>query len=153
MKSVQAKAGKQIRKILKEAFPDTKFRVRSKSFSGGSSVNVSWTDGPTSTKVEKKVKMFQYGHFDGMRDIYEHSNSRDDIPQVRFVMCNRKMSDRAQQQIIDEHNSTFVESAQIKDINGYNEDAQCWNNSLVYRKFAEKDFMGVTGGMKNEKNK
>jgi hypothetical protein len=88
-KTEYARAGSQIRKILKQNFPTTKFSVTSESYSMGSSVNIIWTDGVTTEQVYKLVKQFQYGHFDGMQDLYEYSNSRDDIPQVKYVQTER----------------------------------------------------------------
>ena len=60
---------KIIRKALKEAFPDTKFSVRCKSYSGGSSIRVCWTDGPISSDVNEVVSRFQGSWFDGMQDL------------------------------------------------------------------------------------
>lgn len=57
-----------IRKALKESFPDTKFSVTSKSYSGGSSINVSYTDGPLSKDVKAIVDLFEGAGFDGMTD-------------------------------------------------------------------------------------
>lgn len=88
-KTPAAEAAKMIRRELKEAFPGIKFTVRSKTYSGGDSVNVSWFNGPTQTDVEDVIKKYQQGHFDGMYDMYEMSNSRKDIPQVKFVFADR----------------------------------------------------------------
>lgn len=90
--SNHANAGKHIRKELKQHFPHIKFKVRSESYSMGSSINVSWTNGVTEEQVENIIKKYQYGHFNGMIDLYEHSNSRDDIPQVKFVFAKRELS-------------------------------------------------------------
>jgi uncharacterized protein YfcZ (UPF0381/DUF406 family) len=89
----QVGAAKAIRIELKAAFPSIKFRVTSESYSMGDNVNISWTDGPTLESVEKITKKYQYGHFDGMEDIYEDSNVRKDIPQSKFVFVNRNMSE------------------------------------------------------------
>ena len=42
-----------IRKALKNKFEGTKFSVRSDKNAGGASINISWTDGPTSKEVEE----------------------------------------------------------------------------------------------------
>lgn len=91
--STHAATAKAIRKDLKEKFPGIKFSVRADSYAGGNSVHVSWQDGPTDNMVDDLIKKYQYGHFDGMKDIYEYSNNRDDIPQVMFVMGQRTMSE------------------------------------------------------------
>jgi len=90
MMSEAARCAKEIKKILKEKYPDTKFSVTSSYFSMGSSVDVYWSGGPKSEDVDSLIKHFQYGHFDGMDDSYNHSNMRKDIPQVKYVMTQRR---------------------------------------------------------------
>jgi hypothetical protein len=63
---------KLIRAALKRSFPTTKFSVRSHVYRGGSSVDVSWTDGPTNEKVDGLVSVYAGKDFDGMIDL-EHS--------------------------------------------------------------------------------
>lgn len=89
-----AAAAKAIRKELKTAFPGVSFSVKSEAYSMGTSVNVYWTDGPTSKEVNSIIGKYQYGHFDGMIDCYEYSNRREDLPQVKFVFANRSMARR-----------------------------------------------------------
>lgn len=57
-----------IRKRLKTQFPNTKFSVRYQSYSMGSHVNVSWTDGPTQSDITESVGCFYGSGFDGMCD-------------------------------------------------------------------------------------
>lgn len=91
-KSSHAAAAQQIREKLKAAFPDVKFSVTSDSYSGGNSVHVEWTDGPNTSMVEEISGAYQYGSFDGMTDMYNNTNDRDDIPQVKYVQERREMS-------------------------------------------------------------
>jgi|GEM_PF-1316993 len=86
------KAAKMIRQELKKAFPSTKFSVTSSLFSMGNSVSISWTNGPTTASVKAITDKYQYGHFDGMTDCYEYSNSRKDIPQSKFVQASREIT-------------------------------------------------------------
>ena len=88
-----ARCAKEVRKILKEKFKTTKFSVRSSNFSMGNSVHVDWTDGPTEDEVKELIGHFQYGHFDGMTDMYEYSNTKDDIPQTKYLTCSRSLSE------------------------------------------------------------
>jgi len=90
-----AKAAQAIRSELKKAFPEIKFRIRSSNYAGGDSVRIVWSNGPTSDSVEEITKKYQYGHFDGMVDMYEYSNSREDIPQARFVFASREITTEA----------------------------------------------------------
>lgn len=91
-KSEHAKCAQHIRNDLKKAFPGIKFRVASEIYSMGTSVLVEWVNGPTIQIIESIIKKYQYGHFNGIEDIYEHSNERDNIPQVKFVSCQREVS-------------------------------------------------------------
>jgi hypothetical protein len=72
-----ALGAKNIRTELKRAFPSVKFTVRSEGYSGGCSINIGWTDGPSIPSVEKITKKYQEGNFNGMEDIYE--NDRENV--------------------------------------------------------------------------
>lgn len=100
--STQAQAAKRIRTDLKRAFPGVKFSVKSESFAGGNAVDISWIDGPTDSQVSAITNQYQYGSFDGMIDMYENTNSRDDIPQAKYVQTSRGYSSerRAQAEAI-----------------------------------------------------
>lgn len=63
-----ADTAKLIRKALAEAFPSVRFSVRSKTYAGGASINVGYTDGPLKADVERVAFAFQGGTFDGMTD-------------------------------------------------------------------------------------
>jgi hypothetical protein len=88
-----AMCAKAIRIELKMLYPDIKFSVTSQTYSGGCSVGVSYTNGPTSKEIESIISKYQYGRFDGMTDIYEITNSIDDLPQAKYVGANRKCSE------------------------------------------------------------
>lgn len=64
-----AETAKKIRTALKAGFPSVKFSVRSKSYSGGSSVDVHWTDGPMQDDVDAVLARFSSASFDGMQDL------------------------------------------------------------------------------------
>lgn len=87
-----AKVSSEIRKILKIAFPNIKFSVKSSTYSGGDSVRVSWENGPTVKQVEQYTKDFEYGKFNSMSDIYENTNTNKNIPQVKYLFLDREMS-------------------------------------------------------------
>ncbi len=91
--STAAKAAKAIKLELKKAYPYITFKVTSDNFSMGTSVGTRWTDGPTEKAVREITDKYQYGHFNSMEDIYEHSNVTDDIPQAKFVTAGRDISD------------------------------------------------------------
>lgn len=70
-------AARNIRKLLKAAFPGVKFSVKTSRFSGGNSisVNVESETGPTSKEIEAVIGRFEEGRFNGMNEIYEYSNN------------------------------------------------------------------------------
>lgn len=107
-----AETAKLIRQALKEAFPDVKFGVRSKTYSGGASIDVSWTDGPNTAQVEAVAKTFSGGYFDGMTDYKGCTYSMIDGEVVRFgadfVFCNRSFSDAAIQRAIDRFYTKYL---------------------------------------------
>lgn len=89
-----AETAKLIRQSLKESFPGVKFSVKSKTYSGGASINVGWTNGPTSKQVSAIVKRFEGSYFDGMTDYKGLNYSAINGQEVRFgadfVFVNRK---------------------------------------------------------------
>jgi len=66
---------KLVRQVIAEKFPGTKFSVRSQSYSGGASINVSWTDGPRTKEVDQIIKGFEGRSFDGMNDLASTQDS------------------------------------------------------------------------------
>jgi len=100
--STHAMAAKAIRNDLKKAFPETLFSVKSRTYAGGNSVDVEWTNGPLSQEVNRIVGKYQYGHFDGMTDCYNYTNSRNDIPQVKYVQIRREVSEDIKQAVFEE---------------------------------------------------
>ena len=100
-KSIQAQAAAAIRKELKEAFPQYKFRVTSDSGSMTTSVSIQAEDvHPEDWKEIKTIcDKYQYGKFDGMTDSYEYTNANDDLPQVKWVQPQNNMSDDMKQAV------------------------------------------------------
>lgn len=109
VKTPHAAAAQAIRQDLKKAWPGVKFAVTSQGYSMGNSVSVRWTDGPTAAEVGAITGRYQAGHFDGMQDIYEYTNLRADIPQVKFVSCSREMSDDVRAEILSSVASRFFD--------------------------------------------
>jgi len=93
MATDHAQVGRAIKAELKKH--GIKASVRGKSFAGGDSVDV-YIDAiqgdrilcpATIEKIQAFAKSFQMGHFNGMEDIYEYSNTNDG-PQVKFVFVS-----------------------------------------------------------------
>ena len=93
-KSGHALGAANIRRELKRTWPAVKFKVRSESYTGGSSINVDWTDGPTDKQVKAIVSKYKKGDFDGTEDIYNYS--RCPFPELYggalYVFAQRRMS-------------------------------------------------------------
>ena len=64
-----------VRAALKRHFPNTKFSVRSKSYSGGASIDISWTDGERTALVKPVADGFEGRSFDGMNDLASNQDS------------------------------------------------------------------------------
>jgi hypothetical protein len=131
-----AKAAKAIKAELKEAFPSIKFSVRSKNFAGGDSVRIDWTNGPPDKAVEKITNKYEYGHFDGMIDLYEYSNVRNDIPQAKYVFAGRTITD----EVRAAKKAEIAEKFGVEDPE--NEDHwwkifSRWSNEVVYKELRD----------------
>jgi hypothetical protein len=85
-------AAENIRRELKLRFPGVKFKVTSDSFSMGNSVDVHWTDGPTTKEVEAVADRHAAGSFDGMTDSYEYDRDNtfgELFGRAKYVHCSR----------------------------------------------------------------
>jgi|GEM_PF-3313291 len=76
-----------IRKELKKAYPSIKFSVKTYY---ASKVDVSYIGTENPENIEKLLAKYEAGHFDGMEDIYNYDNAREDIPQVQYIFVNRE---------------------------------------------------------------
>lgn len=64
-----AATAKLVRLALKKAFPGAAFSVRSKTYAGGASIGIGWTDGPCGAAVETVSGPFSGAQFDGSIDL------------------------------------------------------------------------------------
>ena len=144
-KSRHALAAANIRKELKRAFPGVRFSVRAKSFSGGTSVDIGWGDGPTGAQVKPIISKYEEGNFNGMEDIYDYD--RDNMWVGIFGGAKYVMTQRGQ--TIDGVRSAWVEmggdSADVK-IATYHDGSEYWdrqnspNGDAIGAAWADKDF-------------
>ncbi len=97
---------KNIRKLLKESFPDTKFSVKKESYN---STRVNWEDGPTTDQVNEIAKRFQDGHFDSMTDCQSYTNTpfSDVYGNVTSVFSSRSLSDDRVAEAIETINTDY----------------------------------------------
>lgn len=107
-----AETAKLVRAALKEAFPGVKFGVRAKTYSGGASMSITWTDGPNNAQVEAIANRFQGAYFDGSIDykgsVYHMLNGERVSFGADFIHCTRSYTDEMVQRAIDRVFSRFA---------------------------------------------
>ena len=133
MKTAVAICAKAVKAELTKIYPAIKFEVRSENFSMGNAVRINYTDGPTINEIEKTTNKYQYGHFNGMEDIYENSNRRDDLPQAKYVSVSRSMSETTKQTLIEKLSKIW----QGFGYDSYVESAGLYGYNLTYREFVK----------------
>lgn len=91
-----AETAKLLRQALAQAFPGVKFRVRSKTYSGGAGIDVDWLEGPAHKDVDHVAQQFSGATFDGMIDLKEYKPAVELAGHDRpvhfgadFVFCRR----------------------------------------------------------------
>lgn len=97
-------AAKNLRKLLKAKFPGVKFSVTISRFSGGNSMSVRWTDGPTSDAVSELSEMFSGGSFSGQDDSYTYSRApfAELFGSAKYISTSRDYSDALVSKVIAE---------------------------------------------------
>lgn len=148
--SIHAEASKLMRKELKKAFPLIKFSVTSHSYSGGNSVHVEWKNGPTSDMVNVITSKYQYGHFNGMEDIYENTNRRNDIPQVKYVQVRREVCENTNEQVLKWLQATHAHFDEVASLDECNDNIHkhwsAWTaREYIFRVLVKED---LTNGFK-----
>jgi len=96
MKTEAAKCAAEIRKYMKAK--GVKASVTSKNYSMGCSVNVKIKeiiDPKLLDEINDDLAIYQYGHFDGMQDLYETTNYIPEVPQTKhlFIEYDYKVAD------------------------------------------------------------
>lgn len=90
-------ASKNMKVELGLAFPGVKFSIKTRRFSGGDAIDVSWIDGPTSKQVDEIIDRYSAGSFDGMTDCYNYGRNAwiEAFGDAKYVHSRRDMSDEA----------------------------------------------------------
>jgi len=118
-KSRSANCATAIREELKKEFAGVKFSVKSSNFSGGDSVDITWENGPIVQDVESITRKYQYGRFDGMTDMYEYSNTREDLPQSKYIQTRREISEEVNNIIFEALRPHFSEDTPDYEVKQY----------------------------------
>jgi hypothetical protein len=140
-RSAHAMAASEIRRELKKAYPTIKFSVTSECFSMGNSVRIHWTDGPTADQIDSIVKKYQFGNFDGMKDLYEYDNHIDGLSQVKYVQTSRTISDVIKMDVKDKIEKLY--GIDMSDERAVLEKFSCWPDTLIYRETYKTDYTTV----------
>lgn len=100
-----------IRQVLKESFPAIKFSVKSKTYSGGASIRVSYQDGPTVETVNGQIGIFERSYFDGMIDYKGARYHTLDDKEVRFgadfIFVERSLSKGRAEAIVNHFSAHY----------------------------------------------
>lgn len=75
---------KLVRKALKDSFPGTKFSVRTTKYAGGASLDVNWTGGPTTPRVDAVVKSFEGSEPDASGDFCDPVIHEQDGQRIHY---------------------------------------------------------------------
>ncbi len=125
-------AAKLLRADLKKAFPIVKFSVRTERYSGGSSINISWADGPSVPQVDEIGNRYQDGSFDGMQDLYTYGKSTPENPGgAKYVSTHREFSAGLLEQVGRDYCKMF--GVEYVSSNQYVEKCREWLGTLVHR--------------------
>jgi hypothetical protein len=99
-----ADTAKLLRSALRESFPGCKFSVKTSVYSGGASITIRWTDGPSVKQAEAVSNVFSGAYFDGMIDYKGSRYALLDGKRVSFgadfIFCSRRYSDEAVAKVI-----------------------------------------------------
>ena len=110
-----ALAAKNLRLLLKEAFPGIKFKIGSEYYSNGSSIHAKCElfqmDGYTKesarvigNQADKIAEQFSYGTFDGMTDSYNYKDNpeirafQDAFGSAQYVIVNASLANEASEE-------------------------------------------------------
>lgn len=85
---------KLIREALKVEFPGIKFSVTSKSYTGGSSIRVKWTDGPTTAQVDAVTDFYKGSTFDSMIDLKSYVDHTNEAGETIHYGADHVFTDR-----------------------------------------------------------
>jgi phospholipid N-methyltransferase len=132
-----AESAKILREALKKEFPEIKFSVRSSNFSMGSSIDITYNDGPIEKDVEKITSQFENISYDSMTgEILSGGN--------RYIHVRRDVSEENEKAIFNQLQKEYVnfDGWTLED---YNKGRMDWDVARIFRnKLAETPFYATT---------
>lgn len=142
----------QVAKLLKQKAKELGLvaTAKSKNFSMGDSVDVRITEGSDANlkKLKEYSNQYEYGHFNGMEDMYEITNYRDDIPQTKYLFIQDDRAEKIIKDNLDQTQKRFYEH-EFK-INNYDHTSWQWLGKL--REHAGEDWQNVLKNLLQEFN-
>lgn len=125
-----------VKKMLKDKF-NINCSVQSSTYSMGSSINISYDLGPDQKIIDSLLSGLQYGHFNGMEDIYENNSDHQGIVYDGYQLEEFKFC-FVRQQISNELNAKLKDlylGVMGNDMEDYKKDQE------FYRHFKVKNFI------------
>lgn len=117
--------------------------VKAASGSMTSKVTIDLLDCPpwTVDAITSATEKYQYGHFDGMNDMYVNSNTDITIPQVKFIFVTQSFSDKLKQDALDQvclsYNLDQVDLADapatLPIISPVNDHITCYTSEMIHK--------------------
>ena len=137
-KSRHACGGANVKRILAVKFPATVFKVTSQSYSMGSSIDIRWTDGPTTKQVDALTDRFGQCDFDGSQDLetYRKAIWPDVFGGAHYVQTSRSISPARTLQVATEHGYPAARMDGYGRIDTGNQEA----NEAIERETWKRDF-------------
>jgi hypothetical protein len=103
----------QVAKILKKKAKEMGLVATAKSsnFSMGNSVTIKVTEGTDANfkKFKEYSNQYQYGHFDGMTDMYEISNRIEGMAQTKYLFVDDRRFEKVIDDNLDQTQKRFYE--------------------------------------------
>lgn len=123
-----ADGSRNLKKELQAKFPGIKFSVKSKVFSGGDDINVSYELGPTTKEVEAIANKYQEGNFDGMIDLYTYNEDQSFTSRnggAKYVFVDRHIPNNIYYDLVKQY---------AADHNGQGHycESEPWNSFIEY---------------------
>jgi len=99
LKADRRKTTSLLKKYLKAKY-GIETSIKSEIYSGGSSLNVSYTGGVSEKTIKAELNRLQYGNFNGMEDIYEYKNDAEtgividgyQLEDFKYIFVNQEIS-------------------------------------------------------------
>lgn len=121
-------SARSIRQELKRQFPQTKFSVRLDRYSMGEAIDIRWTDGVATEKVEAIASKYEdISRDERTGEILSGGN--------RYVQCHRHYSDEAMKQIENE-----IKGDTVIPTYSSGEPNMVWFRDECWRRLVKRDF-------------